>query len=314
MRICSLLPSATEIVCALDLGKQLVAVSHECDYPEYVMSKPKATRSLLLTAKMRSGQIDKMVSHHMSKGRSLYGLDTKLLEKLRPELILTQELCRVCAVSYDEVLKAARILQGNPRIVSLEPRNLEEIFENILLVGELTDRKYEADKLITQLRSRMKRILSHTETMKHKPKVFCMEWIDPPWVAGHWVPEMVRIAGGVDDLGKSGEPSIKLEWEKVVQYAPEIIVLMPCGFSVRRTVRESAQLADYPGWRELPAVKAERVYAVDASSYFSRSGPRVVDGVEILTSIIHPDIMEARHPDAIEHISSKSSKVLIDEM
>ncbi len=304
MRICSLLPSATEIVCALDLGKQLVAVSHECDYPKYVLSKPKATHSLLLTAKMRSSQIDGIVSHHMVKGHSLYGLDTELLEKLKPELILTQELCGVCAVSYDEVLRAARILEGNPRIVSLEPRNLEEILGNILLVGELTNRKNYAEKLVGQLRSRMDKMSSHTRAVKNRPRVFCMEWIDPPWASGHWIPEMVHIAGGFDGLGRSDEPSRRIEWKSVVEYAPEIIVVMPCGFDVRRTVRESVTLAVYPGWRDLPAVKEDRVYAVDASSYFSRSGPRVVDGIDILTSIIHPDVIEGKHPYAMQRISS----------
>ena len=306
IRICSLLPSATEIVCALGLGKQLVVVSHECDYPEYVMSKPKATQSLLLTAKMSSGKIDRMVSHHITRGHSLYALDTKLLEKLRPELILTQELCKVCAVSYDEVVKAARILDGNPSIVSLEPRNVEEIFDNILLIGQLTDRRYEAEKLVDLLQSRIRKTASRTR-VQHRPRVFCMEWIEPPWVGGHWVPEMVRIAGGFDGLGKSGEPSTMMDWRKVVQYAPEFIILMPCGFDMKRTVRESATLTDYPKWRELPAVEEGRVYAVDASSYFSRSGPRVVDGVEILASIFHPEVMEAKYPYAVQRINSKKS-------
>ena len=306
MRICSLLPSATEIVCALGLGRQLVAVSHECDYPEYVVSKPKATYSVLQTAKMSSGQIDNMVSDHIGRRHSLYTLDTKLLEKLRPGLILTQELCKVCAVSYDEVVKAARILDGNPRIVSLEPRTLEEIFDNILLIGQLTDRKYEAGKLVGLLRSRMEKTASRTR-VKRKSRVFCMEWIDPPWVAGHWVPEMVRIAGGFDGLGKSGEPSTMIDWKKVVQYAPEIIILMSCGFDVRRTVREALALANYPKWRELPAVEAGRVYAVDDSSYFSRSGPRVVDGVEILASIFHPQVIEAQYPYAVQRVNPEKS-------
>ncbi len=300
MRICSLLPSATEIVCALGLSNDIVAVSHECDYPPQVLLKAKATSSLLETAKMGSDKIDKMVSHHIDTRGSLYQLDEEMLQRLRPDLILTQELCHVCAVSYDEVKSACRILEGNPRIVSLEPHDLEGIFESIRLVGEFTGRLPEAERLVASMRSRVEAVYSRTRSVAYRPRVLCMEWIEPPWVGGHWVPELVQLAGGFDGMGTAGEASRRVDWESLLEYAPEVFVAMPCGYDAKRAAIEAEKLTNYPGWKALPAVKEGRVYAVDGSAYFSRSGPRIVDGLELLASLIHPDLVESRISGAVE--------------
>lgn len=300
MRICSLLPSATEIVCALGLADDLVAISHECDYPQEVLLKAKATSSLLETVKMSTGKIDETVSHHIKTDGGLYKLDEELLRRLKPDLILTQELCHVCAVSYDEVKSACRVLEGDPRIVSLEPHDLEGIFQSIRLVGDLTGRGREAERLVSDMRSRVEEIHSRTLNVAQRPKVFCMEWIDPPWVGGHWIPELVQLAGGYDGMGKAGEASRRVEWESVLEYAPEVFVAMPCGYDARKAAMEAEKLSSYPGWEGLPAVKEGRVYAVDGSAYFSRSGPRIVDGLEVLASVIHPDLVRTRISGAIE--------------
>jgi iron complex transport system substrate-binding protein len=300
MRICSLLPSATEIVCALGLMGDLVAVSHECDYPPQVAGKPKASNSLLVTAKMSGGRIDEIVSHHVDAGGSLYKLDEEMLHRLKPDLILTQELCHVCAVSYDEVKSACRVLEGNPRVVSLEPHNLEGIFDSIRLVGELTGRFEEAERLVEGMRLRVEEVHSRTRDVAYRPRVFCMEWIDPPWVGGHWIPELVQLAGGLDGMGRLGEASRRVAWEEILEYAPEVFVAMPCGYDARRAAREAEALSNYPGWQRLPAVKAGRVFAVDGSAYFSRSGPRIADGVEILASVIHPELVKSPVSGAVE--------------
>ena len=264
--------------------------------------KPKVTSGLLETAKMSSGKIDEMVHHHIETGGSLYELDEGMLQRLRPDLILTQELCHVCAVSYEEVKSACRILEGNPRIISLEPHDLGGIFESIRLVGELTGRIGEAEKLVDDMRSRVEAIHSRTRNVAHRPRVFCMEWVEPPWVGGHWVPELVQLAGGYDGMGRAGEPSRRVEWPSVLEYAPEVFVAMPCGYDARRAAREARKLSDYPGWNEIPAVKNGRVYAVDGSAYFSRSGPRIVDGLQVLASVIHPDLVDPRISGAVESI------------
>jgi len=244
--------------------------------------------------------IDEMVSHHIEAEGSLYKLDQEMLQRLRPDLILTQELCHVCAVSYDEVKGACRVLEGNPRIVSLEPHDLGGIFQSIRLVGELTGRLREAERLVESMRRRVEEVSYLTRNVADRPRVFCMEWIDPPWVGGHWIPELVQLAGGYDGMGVAGEASRRVDWQRILEYQPEVFVAMPCGYDAKRAVREAERLSNYPGWEELPAVKAGRVYAVDGSAYFSRSGPRIVDGLEVLASVIHPDLVESRILGAVE--------------
>ena len=300
MRICSLLPSATEIAFALGLGDQVVAVSHECDYPPEASNRPVLTKSAIHQKIHRSLEVDREVEQ---RGGDIYEIDEKLLANLKPDLILTQELCHVCAVSYTRVKEAARVLDADTKIVSLEPTNLEEIVDNILLVGRMTNKLAEAEKLAAQMLRRIDRVREKTKTVQDKPRVFFMEWLQPPWAGGHWIPQMVDYAGGFEGLGRLGKPSHRIEWDQVVEYEPEIIVLSPCGLDANQVMEEAHVLASYTEWNEIPAFQSSRIYAVNASAYFSRSGPRVVDGLEILAHIIHPELFpENPHPEAVKTV------------
>ncbi len=286
MKICSLLPSSTEILYALGLGNQVVAVTHECDYPPEAASKPQVTESLIDHARMTSSEIDHRVASNIGMHGSIYRLKEDLLETLHPDLIITQELCDVCAVSYKDVQRAARMFEGETRVVSLEPHTLDDVLDTILLVGELTGSAETAAEKVEGLRLRLRQVRERVRNLS-RPRVFAMEWLDPPFSGGHWVPEMVEIAGGREVLGKPGQKSERLSPERIIESQPEIAVLMPCGFSLQRTIEEYRRTKLFDGWQELPAVQAGRVYAVDGSSYFNRSGPRLVDGVEILEDIFH---------------------------
>src|SRR5713101_4802565 len=287
MRICSLLPSATEIAFALGLADQVVAVSHESDYPPEASNRPVLTKSAIHQRIHRSLEVDREVEQ---RGGDIYEIDEKLLQKLKPDLILTQELCHVCAVSYTKVKEAARVLDADTKIVSLEPTNLEEIVDNILLVGRMTGKLGEAEKLAPQMLQRIKRVKEKAQTVRRRPRVFFMEWLQPPWAGGHWIPQMVNYAGGIEGLGRLGKPSHRIEWDEVLAYQPEIIVLSPCGFDLNGVLGEVHLLASYAGWKKIPAFNSSRIYAVNASAYFSRPGPRVVDGLEQLAHIIHPEL------------------------
>src|SRR2546422_9972224 len=300
MRICSLLPSATEIAFALGLGDEVVAVSHECDYPPEASNRPVLTKSAFHHKIHRSVEVDQEVE---KLGGDIYEIDEKLLERLQPDLILTQELCAVCAVSYTKVKEAARVLEADTRIISLEPTSLEEIVDNILLVGKNTGRIERARELGSQLLSRINTVKSKTRNLRSTPRVFFMEWLQPPWAGGHWIPQMVDYAGGFEGLGRLGKPSHRIEWNEVVEYRPEIIVLSPCGFDLKGVLGELHHLGSYQGWEKIPAFQSSRIYAVNASAYFSRSGPRVVDGLEILAHIIHPKLFpENPHPEAVRMV------------
>ena len=300
MRICSLLPSATEIAFALGLADQVVAVSHECDYPPEASNRPVLTKSAIHQKIHRSLEVDREVEQ---RGGDIYEIDEKLLANLKPDLILTQELCHVYAVSYTRVKEAARVLDADTKIVSLEPTNLEEIVDNILLVGRMTNKLAEAEKLAAQMLRRIDRVREKTKTVQDKPRVFFMEWLQPPWAGGHWIPQMVDYAGGFEGLGRLGKPSHRIGWDEVVEYKPEIIVLSPCGLDANQVMEEAHVLASYTEWNEIPAFQSSRIYAVNASAYFSRSGPRVVDGLEILAHIIHPELFpENPHPEAVKTV------------
>ena len=286
MKICSLLPSATEILFLLGLGDQIVAVTHECDYPPDAASKPTITQNVIDHERLTSAQIDHHVASNIGRHGSIYNLNEDLLQALQPDLIITQELCDVCAVSYKQVQQAAKVLEGRTKLVSLEPTTLGEVFDNILLVGELTDRQDAARETVSELRNRLDRVKERVRGLR-RPKVYAMEWLDPPFTAGHWVPEMVEIAGGDEVLGKAAAKSERIAPERVLEASPEIIVLMPCGFSLERTIEEYKRTTFLPGW-------SGEVYAVDGSSYFNRPGPRLVDGVEILAEIFHPNVYRGR--------------------
>jgi iron complex transport system substrate-binding protein len=293
MRIVSLLPSTTEIVCALGLEGALVGITHECDYPASVSGKPRLTASRISPETMTSSEIDHAVRSQLADldgHGSIYDLDEAKLRDLNPDLILTQELCDVCAVSYKTVQQAARMFESDVRVVSLEPNTISEIFENIRLVGDLTLRKSEAEKLLSKLSERLDRIRERTREITRRPRTLMLEWLEPPFAPGHWVPEQVEIAGGDPAFGKAGQRSATTTAEEIRAYAPEVIVLIPCGYYKEDILRQLPAAHLPEGWNDLPAVKSGEVWATDATSYFSRPGPRVVEGVEILARILHPEI------------------------
>lgn len=303
MRIVSLLPSATEMVAALGLTDQLVGISHDCDYPSEIRTRPVLSEAIV-TTDLPSGLIETRIRGQVHKGKSVYHLDGPQLTSLRPDLILTQELCNVCAPSYTLVQQAAKLLDAETKIVSLEPLGLLDILDNILLVGELAGRTAQAEALVSSLRARIDRVRAGAAGLP-APRVACLEWLEPLYVAGHWVPEMVEIAGGRDVLGRPREPSFVATWEEIVAAGPETIVLMPCGFDAPRTRREIHLLTERPGWHDLAAVQAGRVYLTDASSYFNRPGPRIVTGLELLATILHPEALTYSLPTgALERLST----------
>jgi iron complex transport system substrate-binding protein len=287
-RICSLLPSATEIVFALGLGDRLVAVTHECDYPAEATRLPIITRSTLDHGTRRSHDIHAHISAALHRGSSIYQLDQGLLERLAPDLILTQELCDVCAVSYELVKTTVRRLSGAPSILSLEPTTLHGILDTIRQVGDAAGCEPRAGALVQDLEEYIGAISVQIRAAG-RPRVFAMEWLDPPFTAGHWVPEMVRLAGGRDELGHEGSPSVQVPGREIADYDPEIIVLMPCGFTLERTREEFARVTLPEEWRGLSAVRTGQVYAVNGSAYFNRPGPRIAIGLRILAEIIHPE-------------------------
>lgn len=293
MRVCSLLPSATEIVAALGAADQLVAITHECDYPPAVTGIPVVTRSVLDHSGASSAAIERHIRTQVHAGSSLYDLDAARLAELRPDLILTQELCRVCAVAYEAVEGTVRQLPGAPRVVSLEPHSLEDVFASIETVGRLLAREDAATGVVAGLRLRVERV-TQAVAGRTRPSVFVMEWADPIYNSGHWIPELVRLAGGQDPLGVEGRPSGPIAWESVCASAPEVLLLAPCGFTLERASAEIPELSQRPGWGDLPAVRAGRVFVADGSAYFSRPGPRLVDSLELLARIVHPEAVPAQ--------------------
>jgi iron complex transport system substrate-binding protein len=239
---------------------------------------------------MTQAEIDSIVSERMKNGQSLYQVDEKLLQELAPDLILTQDLCQVCAPSGNEVTQALTALPRKPEILWLTPKSLAQIEENLREIGAATGSLEKAEELIARGRAILDRIAERARAASTRPRVFCMEWLDPVYCSGHWVPEMVSIAGGVDQLGREGSDSVRVAWEDVLAWKPEVLVIMPCGFHLDQVLELTPKLCAKSGWRELPAVQQGRVYAVDASSYFARPGPRVVEGTELLAHLIHPDL------------------------
>jgi iron complex transport system substrate-binding protein len=309
-RIVSLLPSATEIVCALGLEDSLVGITHECDYPPTVTSKPRLTASRISHETMTSVEIDHAVRSQLDGHGSIYELDEERMRSLGPSLILTQELCDVCAVSYKTVERAARMFETDVRVVSLEPNTIEDIFANIRTVGELTGREKEADEVVRQLGARLTLVSAALENVKKRPRTLMLEWLEPAFAPGHWVPEQVRIAGGDHAFGRAGSASVTISATEIRDYAPEVIVLIPCGYYKEDTLRQLPQSHLPEGWAELPAVREGEVWAVDATSYFSRPGPRVVDGVEILARILHPEVFGAPSEQEAVRVSAELMKTL----
>lgn len=293
IKIVSLLPSATEIIAALGLESNLVGITHECDYPKTVTNRPPLTASRISHETMSSAEIDHAVRSNLDGHGSIYDLDEKLLAELKPDLIVTQELCEVCAVSYKTVQKAAKMYVADATVVSLEPNTISDIFDNIKTVGELAGVKEKGVAVVEELQNRLDAVREKTADVENQPRVFMLEWLEPPFAPGHWVPEQVEIAGGIALMGAAGKKSVTTDYERIFDEQPEIIVLVPCGYYIHDIVRQLGQTAFPSNWRELPAVINNQVWAMDASAYFSRPAPRVVDGAEILAKIFHPQIFGA---------------------
>ncbi|MBN8603499.1 MAG: cobalamin-binding protein [Planctomycetes bacterium] len=289
MRIVSLLPSATEIVCHLGLDNRLVGVTHECDFPTHVRDLPRVTRTLI-PHDASSREIDGLVRERLKTEKALYSLDMEILEFLKPDLIVTQALCDVCAVAESEVNAAACSLPGQPRVVNLEPTCLQEVYDCLLLVGRAAGIEGRAQEVVAKLKKRVKLVEDQTRAIVHRPRVVLLEWIDPPFSSGHWSPELVRMAGGVEVVGREGERSRTTAWEEIVDADPDVMVVACCGFDIRRTIEDLPILASFPGFEQLACVRSNRVYVVDGNAYFSRPGPRLVDSLEILAHILHPSV------------------------
>ena len=287
MRVVSLLPSATEMVHFAGAADWLVGVTHECDHPPGVERLPKLTSSRIDPA-LSGAEIDAEVNRLVTDDESIYALDVDLLEGLAPDLVITQGLCDVCAVSTGLVEEAISGLRNKPEILVLNPTSLEDVLGDSVRIGEALGRGEGARENAALLRSRLEEIEGAVAGLA-RPGVGCIEWLDPPFSAGHWVPEMVRLAGGLELFAGPGERSVRLDWPSVFEAAPEVLVLMPCGFDVARAAEEAKTLPNLPGWSDLPAVKDGRVWVVDANSFFSRPAPRLVEGVEILSRILHPE-------------------------
>lgn len=286
MRIVSLLPSATEILYALGLGDSVVGVTFECDYPPDVRHKPLVVNSIL-PHDLSPAEIDRAVSEHAARGESIYRIDQPLLESLQPDLIVTQELCDVCAVNTSHLARALYGLACQPQVVSLTPHTLEDVFADIVSVGQAAGRELCAQTLLASLRARLEAV--RTLPKLHAPKVACIEWLAPPFNAGHWVPEMVTLAGGLDHLGARGTDSVRIHWDQVRDLNPDVLLVMPCGYDAQKAADEYHH-TDFPAWwSTLPAVRNRRTYALNANAFFSRPGPRLVDGVEILYALLQED-------------------------
>ncbi|MDT7807343.1 MAG: iron complex transport system substrate-binding protein [Acidobacteriota bacterium] len=309
-RIVSLLPSATEIVCALGLEERLVGVTHECDYPPTVVGKPVLTSSRISHERMSSEEIDHAVRAQLDGHGSIYELNERLLDELKPDLIITQELCEVCAVSYQTVLQAARVIESEARVVSLEPNNIEDIFANIRTVGELAGAPAEADALVRDLTVQLDALAVLLTEVETRPRTLVLEWLEPPFAPGHWVPEQVAFAGGDASFGNAGGKSRATTAEEILSYAPEVIVLAPCGYYKEDVLRALGSARMPRGWHTIPAVREGRVWAVDATSYFSRPGPRFVEGAEILLRVIHPEMFG--EPDTTQAVRVHADLMLAE--
>ena len=292
MRIISLVPSATEMLFALGLGSDLIAVTHECDYPPAALELPKVTRDVL-PAGLSAAEIDAAVKDRTLAGESIYELDAEMMHELRPDLIVTQSLCSVCAVSSEDVRAMAEEIDTRPTVISLDPRTVGEVLGDARTLGQATDRRDAAVELVRDAAARIDRIRLAAHDAR-RPRVAALEWLDPPFAAGHWTPQLIEYAGGEDVLGFAGEHSEERSWEEVTASQPDVVIVMPCGYDAEIAHREAEMHRD-----ELAAVGAGEVVAVDAAAYFSRPGPRIVDGLELLAHILHPELVPEAPGEAL---------------
>lgn len=297
MRICSLLPSATEILYAIGLGGCVVGVTHECDFPPEAASKPALIRPRV-DPQAAPAEIDRQVRELVARGESIYAVDAELLAQLSPDLIVTQDLCHVCAASPDDLATALARLPKVPEVLTLTPHTLADVWSDICRVGEATERREPAEALAAALEEKVRVTEAVAARVGSRPRVLCLEWLDPYYVAGHWVPEMVARAGAADAIGRAGEPSFRVTAEDIAKSEAEVIVVMPCGYGVDRAAEECRGMQFPTEWCELPAIRGRCVFAVDANAYFSRPGPRLADGVALLAEVFHPTLFAngAAHP------------------
>ena len=282
------MPAATEIAAALGLMEDVVGVSHECDFPGEANTRPRVTKCPVHGAGLPSKKIDERVRRALRENGTIYTIDEPLLRELRPDVILTQKLCDVCAVGYGTVARLAETLPGPPRVVNLEPSSLSDIFDDIRRIARTCDVAERAKELVTKLSARVEVVRERAAHIAHRPRCFLMEWVDPPFCSGHWGPELVEIAGGHDPLGREHQPSAQIDWQEVLDARPEIIVLALCGYNVDLVQRDYELLREFPGFDSIPAARADEIYLVNASAYFARPGPRIIDSLEILAGILHP--------------------------
>jgi iron complex transport system substrate-binding protein len=292
MRIVSLVPHATELLFALGLGPEVIAVTHECDYPPQALALRRITRDVL-PAGLSAGQIDAAVRERTSRGESIYALDAQALRELEPDLIVTQALCPVCAVSHDDVLELAQSIPSQPRVLSLDPKTLGETLGDVRTVAQATQRRDQGLALVARTAGRVDRVKLAVRG-RPRPRTVALEWLDPVYVAGHWTPQLIDLAGGEDVLGLPSERSEQITWEAVAAVEPEVVVVMPCGYDAPRAHLEAMAHAE-----QLAALGARLVVAVNASAYFSRPGPRLVDGLELLAHILHPEVLTEAPSEAI---------------
>jgi len=309
-RIVSLVPAATEIAAALGLMDDVVGVSHECDFPAEASKRPRVTHCPVHNAGLTSKEVDEWVRRALRDNGTIYTIDEPLVRKLRPDVILTQKLCDVCAVGYGTVARLAETLPGPPRVVNLEPSSLADIFENIREVAAACGVAERAEGVIANLSARVAAVRERAAQIAGRPRCFLMEWVDPPFCSGHWGPELVEIAGGRDPLGRKHRPSAQVGWQEVLDARPEIIVLALCGYNVDLARRDYQLLAKFPGFNSLPAARNREIYLVNASAYFARPGPRIVDSLEILAGILNPkEFPEFAAPKfGVERIATLASR------
>jgi len=294
-RIISFLPSATEILYEIGAGSQIIGVTHECNYPEAAKSKPRVINSSFDASTMSSKEIDDKIVELFSSGKDIYIVNDEIIKELKPDLIVAQGICEVCSPFTKEIKHAISILGYNPKVIVLDPRNISDILDNITEIATNIGKIKEGQNVVRLLEAKIKRIKKNTElnNKKHLPKILCLEWIDPFFTAGHWVPEMVEIAGGINGLSKPKGQSRRASIEEIKRFDPDKIILMPCGFNIDRTIKEykntTTTLNENQEWNNLRAIKNNELYVVDAGSYFSKPGPRTITGIEILAKIISPN-------------------------
>ena len=296
-RIASLLPTATEILFALGVGERVVAVTHECDYPAEANAKTRILNTIVDASK-NSKEIDAQVASLVSNDQNIYKIDGNLFRSLAPDLVITQTQCRVCAVYYDEVQQTVEDISSSTKVVAIEANGIEDILNNIMHLGEIVGAEVKAKELVSKIRKRVEFVSNATKNARKITTCF-IEWIDPIYLGGHWVPEMIEVAGGFQPIQQKWKPSVPRKWEQVVKAAPEVLVICPCSYKMQKTLQELPLLKSQEGWSTIPAVKNGRVFVSD-EGYFSRNGPRFIDGLEILASIIHPEIFGDRFTNGRE--------------